>query len=121
VACYNSGHWENCINSIVILNNSHQFKDNPEYGKRLKRMWTGELSKKDREIINTRVIGKNGLELPNAYDGDVYYTCPTNMESNAISAASFENHVMETHPYVNNQLMPPDHAIISTATPSSTK
>ena len=24
-----SGHWENYINDIVILNNSHQFKDDP--------------------------------------------------------------------------------------------
>jgi len=75
-------------------------------------MWTGELSKKDREIINTRVIGKNGLELPNACDGDVCYACPTNVERNAISAPSFEKHVMETHPCVNNELMPPDHTII---------
>ena len=34
------------------------------------------------------------------------------MERNAISAASFEKYVMETHPCVNNELMPPDHTII---------
>jgi len=53
-----SGHWENCINAIIILNNSHRFKDDPEYGKLLKWMWTGELSKKEQELINTRVVGK---------------------------------------------------------------
>ena len=75
-------------------------------------MRTGEFSKKDRDMINTRVIGKNGLELPNACDDDVCYACPTNVENNAISAASFEKHVMKTHPCVNNELMPPDHTII---------
>jgi len=57
-------------------------------------------------MVNTRVIGKNGSELPNSY------ACPTNVERNAISAASFEKHVMETHPSINNELMPPDHTII---------
>ena len=63
-------------------------------------------------MINTRVIGNNGLELPNACDGNVCDARPTNMERNAISAASFEKHVTETNPCVNNQVTPPDHTII---------
>ncbi len=39
-----SGHWDNCINAIFILDNNHCFKDDPLYGQMLKRMWNGELS-----------------------------------------------------------------------------
>jgi len=43
---------------MIILENDHRFKDDPEYGWMLKRMWKGDLTKKDRERINTRVIEK---------------------------------------------------------------
>jgi hypothetical protein len=33
-----SGHWDKCINAIIILDNDHCFKDDPLYGKMLKRM-----------------------------------------------------------------------------------
>ena len=48
---------------MIILENDHRFKDDPEYGWMLKRMWKGDLTKKDRERINTRVIEKNGVDL----------------------------------------------------------
>ncbi len=35
----------------------------------LKRMWTGDLSKEDRQVINSRVIGYNGLKLPLVFEG----------------------------------------------------
>jgi hypothetical protein len=35
----------------------------------LKRMWTGDLSKEDRKVINSRVIGYNGLKLPPVFEG----------------------------------------------------
>ena len=69
----------------------------------MKIIWTGELSRKDRELINTRVVGKNGLELPPTFDS---------VERSAISAASFEKHVMETHPCVENDIMPPDQTLV---------
>ena len=31
--------WESSINTAIILNNSHQFKDEPECGQILKRLW----------------------------------------------------------------------------------
>jgi hypothetical protein len=34
-----SRHWDNCINAIIILDNDHRFKEDPEYGQMLKRMW----------------------------------------------------------------------------------
>jgi hypothetical protein len=58
-----SGHWDNSINVVIILNNEHCFKEDPEYGQTLKRMWSGDLSKKDCQKINTRVVGYKGLKL----------------------------------------------------------
>jgi hypothetical protein len=56
-----SKHWDNCIDAIIILDNVHRFKEDPEYGEMLKIMWNGDLSTEDRKRINTRVIGYNGL------------------------------------------------------------
>ncbi len=42
-----SGHWDNCINAIIILDNDHCFKDDPLYEQMPKRMWNGELSIED--------------------------------------------------------------------------
>jgi len=42
-----SQHWENCINAVIMLDNEHRFKEDPEYGKMLKRMWSGDLTKDD--------------------------------------------------------------------------
>jgi hypothetical protein len=64
-----SQHLENCINAVIILENEHCFKEDPEYGQMLKRMWTGDLTKEDRMRINTRVLGANGLELPPEVEG----------------------------------------------------
>ncbi len=44
-----SKHWENCINKIIILDNNHHFKEDPEYGQMLKRMWNGDLSTEDNK------------------------------------------------------------------------
>jgi thymidine kinase len=34
--------WEQALNCAIFLNNSHRFKDNPEYGMILERMRMGE-------------------------------------------------------------------------------
>jgi hypothetical protein len=64
-----SQHWENCINAVIILDNKHRFKEDPEYGQMLKRMWSGDLTKEDQIRIYTRVLGTNGLELPLECEG----------------------------------------------------
>ncbi len=55
---------------MIILDNEHCFKEDPEYGQVLKRMWSGDLTKEDRMRINTRVLGTNGLELPPEFEGN---------------------------------------------------
>jgi hypothetical protein len=66
-----SKHWDNCINAIIVLDNIHCFKEDPEYDELLKRMWNGVFSTEDRKRINTRVIGYNGLQLPSHVKGEI--------------------------------------------------
>ena len=47
-----SQHWENCLNVVIILDNEHCFREDPEYGQMLKRMWSGDLTKEDCKRIN---------------------------------------------------------------------
>ncbi len=54
---------------MIILDNEHHFKEDPEYGQMLKRMWSGDLTKDDRLRINSRVIGTPGLELLPDFEG----------------------------------------------------
>ncbi len=61
--------WDNSINVVIILDNDHRFKEDPEYGIMLKRMWNGDLTSEDRKQINTRVIGYQGLKLPTTFEG----------------------------------------------------
>ena len=60
--------WENSINCVIILENIHRFKDDPEYGEMLTRLWRDDLTQEDREKINTRVIGgQDGVTLPSTF------------------------------------------------------
>ena len=54
---------------MIIVNSEHRFKEDPEYGQMLKRMWSGDLTKEEWMRINTRVLGTNGLELPPEFEG----------------------------------------------------
>ncbi len=54
---------------MIILDNEHCFKEDPEYGQMLKRIWSGDLTKENRMRINTRVLGTNGFELPPECEG----------------------------------------------------
>jgi hypothetical protein len=62
--------WDQNINAIIILDNKHRFKEDPEYGKMHKKMWEGDLTLEDKQRINTRVIGFIGLELPSMLQGE---------------------------------------------------
>ena len=102
--------WENSVNCAIFLENSHRFKDDPEYGAILGRMRMGKDTKEDREKINTRVIGKYGVQVPDVPDPS--YACPTNKERNGISAGVFKNHIIATHPLITSNELPPDHTLM---------
>ena len=76
----NSSLWESSINVAIILNNRHRFKDDPEYGDILKRMWEGKFTQEDCNAINERSIGTK-LQLPVIEkDDDISYACCKNCE-----------------------------------------
>ena len=105
--------WENSINCVIILENHHRFRDDPEYGDLLTRFWRGDLTEDDRKLLNTRVVGrKNGLKLPTTFDGSVVYACAMNKERNAYQAGIFRDHIIHTHPPVDSPDLPPNHTII---------
>ncbi len=53
---------------MIIVDNEHHFKEDPEHGQMLKRMWSGDLTKDDQVRINSRVIGTPGVELLPDFD-----------------------------------------------------
>ena len=104
--------WDSTINTIIILNNDHRFKEDPEYGRMMKSAWKNDLTRSDRDRINTRLVKQGGLSLPKQFSGDACYACPTNRERNAISAGNFHQHVLDTHPAFASDDPPPTHTIV---------
>ena len=106
--------WCDLLNTVVILESDHRFKEDPEYGQLLQRMWAGDLSKNDRDWLNERVIGSEQVPvLPDEFSGlDAVFACPKNTERNSISAGNFKRHVLQTHPSVHVITDPPNHTII---------
>ena len=106
--------WFDLLNAIVILESDHRFKEDPEYGKLLQRMWAGDLSKNDRKWLNERVVGSEQVPiLPPEFTGlDAVFACPKNTERNSISAGNFKRHILETHPSVHSLQSPPNHTLI---------
>ena len=70
------------------------------------------MSRKARDRIDTRVVGSKDLTLPTRFEGYMCYACPTNVERSAISASSFQKHLLDTHPQVDSNELPLLHTII---------
>jgi hypothetical protein len=104
--------WENTINCAIFLENSHRFKDDPEYGEILGRLRSGTDTVEDREEINKRVISNaNGTAVPNE-DPNACYACATNRERNGVTAGTFRKHLINTHPTIASDDAPPDHTLM---------
>ena len=102
--------WENTINCAIFLDNSHRFKDDPEFGAILARLRMGEDTREDRELINKRVVGST---LPMPEDApDACVACSTNKERNGVTAATFKKHIEEIHPSIDDDRPPPNHTLI---------
>lgn len=106
--------FESILTGVVILDNEHCFKDDPEFGKLLKQFWRGELTHKDRTTTKKRVITRTDVDLPKniASNVDWSYACPTNSELNAISTRIFKQHVLDTHPTALSHDLLPNHTIV---------
>jgi hypothetical protein len=53
--------FESILTGIVILDNEHQFKNDPEFGNLLKQFWQG--NQKDRNTINKGVVTRTDIDL----------------------------------------------------------
>lgn len=107
----NPGLWENSINCAIMLENSHRFKDDPEFGEILKRMWKGDFTKEDIDRVNSRLIGKD-LAIPSVgKTSDIAYACFTNDERAALNSATFQRHISDFPPIESDE-MPPEHTIV---------
>jgi hypothetical protein len=108
----NNAIWRaNKINVPIFLTTSHHFKDDPVLREILERMRHGQDTMEDSMKINTQLVGTNGLQLPNTQD-TCFACCPTNKQRNAITAAIFKNHILDTHPDVDSDKLPPDHTLM---------
>ena len=67
-------------------------------------MWKGELTNKDREWLNERVVGLGHVHslLKTFGDLDTCYTFPYKKEQNSVVTGNFRNHVIETHPTIES-------------------
>lgn len=102
------------INCAIILEESHRFDGDPEYGRVMRNFWQGNPTVQDVDYINEREVGQNGVELPEEEpDSDITYACPFNKQRNAISAGMFSKHIQSGgFPTVDMDDLPPDHTII---------
>ena len=68
----------------------------------MKRFWSKGLTKKDKEMINTRLIGQQGVELPECSDphSDICYACPIYNMRSSIHVNLHWKHIHQTHPDV---------------------
>jgi hypothetical protein len=89
-------YFENLLNTALILENKHRFKEDPVYGQMLSDMWFDDLSVEQKKEINKRVI-MDKRTIPDVLDDDCHYACPTNKHRNIISANNLRRHIPATH------------------------
>lgn len=108
------GFFLSTINRAIILEESHRFDEDPEYGAVMRRIWQGNLTEDDIDYINQRLVGTNGVELPTVEkDDDLTYACPYNKQRNSVTNGIFERHLQSgDFPDVASEDLPPQHTII---------
>lgn len=89
-------YFENLLNAALILENKHRFRDDPLYGEIMSDMWSEGLTSEQIKEINKRVV-TDKRSLPDVFDDDCHYACPTNQHRNIISANNFRRHILATH------------------------
>jgi hypothetical protein len=81
-------YFKNLLNTALILENKHRFKEDPVYGQMMSDMWFDDLSVEQKKEINKRDI-MDKRTIPDVLDDDSHYACPTNRHRNIISANNF--------------------------------
>jgi hypothetical protein len=78
---------------MIILNNKHRFKDDPEYDQLLTNFCKEDLSaEQEREIIHSREVNGTSVTIPDVLSSDMdwSYACAYNKERNTISSGIFQ-------------------------------
>ena len=101
--------WHGAINSAVILENNHRFKDDPPFGELLGRIRQGTQTADDIELINSRFF-RDLSQLPQSHE-EFCYATPSNIERNSISEGMFEI-CIKNHPKVEDPEDPPDDVVV---------
>jgi hypothetical protein len=110
--------WHGSINSAVILENNHRFKDDPAFGELLGRIRQGTQTAHDIEVINSRFF-TDPSELPESHE-EFCYATPRNIERNCVSEGMFEMCIKD-HPSVESSEDPPDDVVVIEASIESHK
>lgn len=95
---YNHRHgvyWEQELNRLVELKGSHRFCDDPFMQRVMSEIRATGLAKEDRDIFNTRVIGENGVEMPDA--PTTRFATFYNKARCSINAAIFKQYLQQHH------------------------
>ena len=88
-------YWMQELNCMVELLGGHRFKDCKFMGKICSSMRNGCLTKEDRDLLNSRLVGQNGVELPDPRNTHFASFC--NKLRCSLNAAIFKVHLKENH------------------------
>ena len=103
----------NAINRAVLLNVSHRFEKDPQYGEIMRRFRIGKVTKEDIQCVNSRYYENSDVTLPTITN--VRCACYMNDERNAYNNTVFLEHLKATHELANdNCTTSPKHTCIIT-------
>jgi hypothetical protein len=105
--CQQFSDWINCY---IELKGKHRFKQDPQWGALLRRCRNGQLSDKDIEWINGRVVGRNNKTVGNGtpLPPNIRYATYQNRDRDAINTALFVKrceHLIRENSHTNDSIM----------------
>ena len=107
-----SAMWENAINCPIFLENSHRFKNDPEWGEIMGRMRTGNDTLEDRQEINKHFQEPSEC---NNIPTEATTACMLKKERNAIELRARKTYITENYPSIHSNEMPPDNVLFLNA------
>jgi hypothetical protein len=88
-------YWENELNCLVELKGGHRYKNCSFMQTKMSEIRSSGLSDDDRKILNSRVIGTNGLKMPKC--SDTRFATYYNKKRSQINAEIFRNYLKQYH------------------------
>jgi len=100
--------WENAINCPIFLENSHRFKNDPEWGEIMGRMRMGNDTLEDRQEINKHYQKPSER---NNISSEATTACTSNKERNAIEFRAWKTYITENHPSIKSDELLPNNVL----------